>query len=266
MRNPAETYEREMVPALFAPWVPVLLGIAAPSAGERVLDLACGTGAVARQAAARVGVKGRVVGLDINPAMLAVARTAAARDRDTISIEWREGRMESLPFGVGEFDLVLCQHGLQFAQDRVGALSEARRVLRPGGRIAIAVWQGLAQHTLWSTFNDALVRHLGIPALAAPFCLDRVEELRSLLSAAGFRAIAIEQRSMPANFSNPDDFVAMEVDVIAAAIPATRHLDEAARAQLTARISTDLEHPIRARVHDGALTIQMHANLALAAA
>ena len=124
---------------------------------------------------------------------------------------------------------------------------------------------GLAQHALWSTFNDALVRHLGFPALAAHFCLDRVEDLRSLLAAVGFRAIAIEQRSMPANFSNPGEFVAMEVDVVTAAMPAIQ-VNEDARAQLTARISADLEHPIRARVRDGALTIQMHANLALAAA
>jgi ubiquinone/menaquinone biosynthesis C-methylase UbiE len=266
MRNPAETYEREMVPALFAPWVPELLDLARPRAGERVIDLACGTGIVARQVAGQVGPKGRVVGLDMNPAMLEVAREAAAREHGAAGIEWCEGRMESLPFGDGEFDLVLCQQGLQFAEDRMAALSGAHRVLRGGGRIVVAVWQSLAQHPLWSTFNEALVRHLGIPALAAPFCLDRAEELRSLLAAAGFGDISIESRSLPATFADPSGFVAMEVDVIAAAIPAARHLDTEARAHLTAALSAELECPIRARMHGGSLTVRMHANLARATA
>lgn len=88
--------------------------------------------------------------------------------------------------------------------------------------------------------------------------------LGSLLAVAGFRDIAIEQRSMPATFADPQRFVAMEVDVIAAAIPSAQHLDERARAQLTAALFAELEHLIRARVHDDGLTIPMHANLAFA--
>lgn len=261
MANPAETYEREMVPALFAPWVPVLLDLVAPRAGERLIDLACGSGAVARRAAARVGAGGRVVGLDLNPAMLDVAR--AVSRREGLAIEWTEGRMEAVPFGEGEFDVATCHHGLQFVPEPERAVAEMRRVLREDGRLAIAVWQGLDRHSLFSAFNDALVRHIGVPALAAPFAMEAVR-LRTLLAGAGFREIVTEPRSMPAVFTDPAGFVAMEVDVIAAAIPATQHLDEAARADLAAAISGDLEGPVRRASADGRLVVPMHAYLARA--
>lgn len=262
MSNPAETYEREMVPVLFAPWAPLLFALAAPQPGEQVLDLACGTGIVARQAAPWVGADGRIVGLDLNPGMLAVAGAAAAREG--LTIEWQEGRMEALPFADGEFDLVLCQHGLQFSPERPQAVTEMRRVLRDGGRVGIAAWQGLELHSFWATFNEALNRHLGIPALAAPFSLASSEELHGLLADAGFREIVIEPRSMPVVFRNPDSFIAMEVDVIAAAIPAAQHLDAEARAALTASISAEMAGPIREQLRDGRISIPMHAHLARA--
>lgn len=262
MSNPAITYEREMVSALFRPWAEELLAMVRPREGEHVLDLACGTGIVARLAARRVGAEGRVVGMDLNPSMLEVAQAQAGHEG--LRIQWRQGDAMSLPFDDGEFDLVLCQHGLQFVPDRTVALEEAHRVLRRPGRVAIAVWAGLDRHPFWSRFNDVLVELIGIPALAAPFCLGDADELRMLLQMAGFGYIDLSERTMVALFGNPQGFVAMEVDVIAAAIPATQHLDDAARARLVHAAEAEMADAIQAQLRDGRLSVPMHAVLATA--
>ena len=108
--------------------------------GERVLDVACGTGIVARLAAGRMG-SGGVVGLDINPGMLAVARSLPPGPGP--AIEWHEGSVLDMPFPEGSFDICLCQLGLQFFPDRAAALREMRRVLRTGGRLALSVFSAL---------------------------------------------------------------------------------------------------------------------------
>jgi ubiquinone/menaquinone biosynthesis C-methylase UbiE len=262
MSNPAETYEREMVPAVFGPWVPPLMRAAGPRAGEQVLDLACGTGVVARQVASLVGPTGRVVGLDLSPAMLAVARASA--EREGHRIEWHEGRAEALPFPDGTFDLVLCQQGLQFVPDRPRAAAEMYRVLREGGRAVVSVWLGLDRHPFYANFNEVVIRHLGIPALAAPFSLGDADELRRLLSAAGFCDITIEVGSLPAQFPDPARFVTMMVDVIAAAIPSAQHLDAQARAALATAIADEMTGSIRDFSQGGRLVIPFHAHMALA--
>src|SRR5918995_3881942 len=129
--NPAETYERYMVPALFAPAAEHLLAVARLRPGERVLDVGTGTGIVARLAAPNVGPTGRVAGLDASPAMLSVARAMAAEEG--LSIEWQEGRAEALPYPDESFDLVLSQFALMFFTDRAGALSEMWRGVIPRG-------------------------------------------------------------------------------------------------------------------------------------
>ncbi|MFC3816051.1 class I SAM-dependent methyltransferase [Lysobacter sp. GCM10012299] len=262
MSNPAVTYEREMVPVLFRPWVAPLLELARPMPGEHALDLACGTGVVARMAAPFLVPDGRMVGVDLNPDMLGVAQVQGAVEG--LDIEWKQGRLEVLPFNEGEFDLALCQQGLQFVDDRAAALGEARRVLREDGRLAMGVWRGLDHHPFWSRFNDVLVELIGIPALAAPFELGDAAELEALLVAAGFRDIAIQARSMPAVFPDPESFVAMEVDVIAAAVPATQHLDARARADLTEAAQSRLAGAIREQMYDGHVVVPMHSHLVLA--
>ncbi len=212
--------------------------------------------------AKRVGASGEVVGLDLNPAMLAVARSAA--EREGLSIEWHEGRAEKLPFPDGRFDLLLCQQGLQFVPEKPQALAEMARVLRAGGRLALSAWRGLDHHPFFATLNEAIVRHIGIPALAAPFSLGDAEELRALLAGAGFRGVAIEARSRTARFPDPDGFIAMEVDVITAAIPSVQHLDARARAELTEAIAGEMAGPIREVVRDGEIGIPFHAHVARA--
>src|SRR5258706_7984540 len=120
-----EVYERELVPAVFGVWAPILVELAQPRRGERVVDVACGTGIVARIVAARVGPTGAVVGVDLNPGMLSVARSVAPTDsRSNAPLQWQEASADKLPFPDGSFDVVYCQFGLQFFADRAAALRE----------------------------------------------------------------------------------------------------------------------------------------------
>jgi ubiquinone/menaquinone biosynthesis C-methylase UbiE len=135
MTDPATIYEDWFVPAVFAPLARKVIDQTEIPVHARVLDVACGTGIVARLIAQRIGAQGRVVGLDFSPAMLAAARRAAAADE--LEIEWHEGSVQDLPFDDGSFDLVFCQMGLQFFPDRARAVAEMHRVLAPGGRAVL---------------------------------------------------------------------------------------------------------------------------------
>ena len=178
-----EIYAEHLVPAVFAPWAPVLLDAAAVGIGHTVLDVACGTGVVAAAAAERVGPSGAVTGVDINPGMIAVA----AR---TQGVRWAQADAARLPFPDGGFDRVLCQAGLQFVPDRLGALREMRRVLRPGGRVALLVWRALHHSPGFAALADALQAVVGPEAAAvmrAPFVFgDDPRPLVTLLDSAGF--------------------------------------------------------------------------------
>ena len=257
--NPAETYESYMVPTLFGPWADVLVRSAQPRPGERVLDVACGTGIVARRVVNLVGSDGQVVGIDLNPNMLAVARSAA--EREGLAIEWQEGPAERLPFPDGAFDLSLCQFALMFFADRRAALQEMHRVVRPGGRIALSVWQGLDHHPFYRTLDEAIQRRLGMSGVQDIFALGDTKELRMLLESAGFRAVEIEPVAMTARFPNPVAFLAGEIDVDTAAIPSMQHLDAEARRGVTVAIREDMERPLRAATEGEHVVLPFHAHV-----
>jgi ubiquinone/menaquinone biosynthesis C-methylase UbiE len=187
-QDSALAYEQYLVPAIFDQFARSLVALAAPAPGERVLDLACGTGVVARHAAPLVEPDGQVTGVDVNPAMLAVASANAP------GVEWREADAARLPFGDGEFDVGLCEQALMFFPDRAAALGELRRVLAPGGRFAISVWRGLEHNWAYEAFAVALERHAGADAgamMRSPFRGWDAEELRGELAAAGFRDVRV---------------------------------------------------------------------------
>jgi ubiquinone/menaquinone biosynthesis C-methylase UbiE len=258
MSNPAETYERDMVPALFAPWAPILIRAARPQPGERILDLACGTGIVARRVAAQLGADARISALDLNPLMLSVARNCA--EREGASIDWYEGRADALPFDRASFELVLCQQGLQFFPEREAALREVRRVLVSGGRFALSLWRSLEEHPFFAAFDESVERHLGVAALAAPFSLSDANEVRGLLTGAGFRDIKVEKHTLTSQFL-AEGFVEMEVDVIAAAIPSAQHLSDTERRALAAAVAHDMTPVIRKVQDGGKLHIPLDANV-----
>lgn len=198
-------YQKYFVPAIGAPLATALVEAAAPEAGQRVLDVACGTGVVTRLAAERVGPEGAVTGLDVNPGMLAVARTVPAKGAP---IEWRESSAEKLPFPDHGFDLVTCQMGLQFFANRAEALREQRRVLAPGGRVAI----NLPGPTppLFQALAGALARNVGPQATGfvhAVFSLHDEGEIRALVTDAGFRDVRVDAVTAKLLLPPPSEFM-----------------------------------------------------------
>jgi ubiquinone/menaquinone biosynthesis C-methylase UbiE len=155
--------------------------------GERVLDVGCGTGVATRLAAEQVGAEGRVTGIDVNPGMLAVARSVTP---DETAIEWKEASAEAIPFDDRSFDVVLCQLSLQFMPDRAKALGEMRRVLVPGGRLVLNV-PGPAG-LLFETLADAMEHHIAPEAATfvhTVFSLHEEPEIKGLLKDAAFRDV-----------------------------------------------------------------------------
>ncbi len=262
MSNPAQTYEDYMVPALFGPWARRLVDSVPPRPQDRVLDLACGTGVVARAAASRVGPAARITGVDLNPRMLEVARAAAAREGR--AIEFREARAESLPFPDRGFDVALCQFALMFMDDRPKALAELHRVLAPGGRLGLSVWQGLDRHPFYATLDRVIERRAGISALRTIFALGDEAELRALLEGAGFAEVAIQSVSMTARFPNPAGFLAGEIDLDTAAIPSMQSLDERERRALTEAIGEEMQIPLAQVIEGDHVVIPFHASIARA--
>jgi SAM-dependent methyltransferase len=236
-----EVYERELVPAVFGPWAPLVVALADLEPGERVLDLACGTGVVARIAAEKVGEDGVVVAADLNPGMLAVARSLPAPAGATI--EWREADAGALPFAGEAFDAVLCQLGLQFFDDRAAALREMYRVLRPGGRVVVMVWRPIGRSPGFGALAEALERHIGPDAasiMRAPFSLGDVEELTSLLAVAGFEGLDLRAETGAVRFASVAQLVASYVAGSPLAVPVAAAPEEA-RDALLADVASKLE-------------------------
>lgn len=184
-----DNYERYFVPAIGEPFAQDLVRSADLQHGDRVLDVACGTGIVARLAARRVGATGRVAGVDLNRPMLDVAAKVTPPD---VSIEWHEGNAEAMPLPNETFDVVFCQFGLQFVGDKPKAVQEMWRVLTSGGRLAVSLPGPTPQ--VFTIIDDALARHIGPNAAAfvrAVFSLHEHGEIRELLDGARFRDISI---------------------------------------------------------------------------
>ena len=241
-----EIYAEHLVPAVFAPWAPVLLDAAAVGIGHTVLDVACGTGVVAAAAVERVGPSGAVTGVDINPGIIAVA----AR---TQGVRWAQADAARLPFPDGGFDRVLCQAGLQFVPDRLGALREMRRVLRPGGRVALLVWRALHHSPGFAALADALQAVVGPEAAAvmrAPFVFgDDPRPLVTLLDSAGFGDVDVQARAGTVRFASVEAFVRCQ----RAASPLAAHVDVRHVPDLIAYVEARAaaDFPIEAAVASG---------------
>ena len=204
---PADVYDQLFVPALFGPWGEALCELADVQPGHDVLDVACGTGACARAATRRLSGRGRVVGLDANPEMLKVARRRAP------DVEWREGSAEALPFAAGEFDRVVSQFGFMFFEDPPQALREMRRVVAPGGRLVVAVCDGIDHSPGYAVLTELLHRLFGhdiAEAFRAPFALGDRDRLRTIAHDAGLDSAEILRRDGIVRFDTIADLVAAE--------------------------------------------------------
>lgn len=184
----ATAYENLHVPAIFQQWAPRVVDAVRIGAGDRVLDVACGTGILAREAASFLDGDGFVAGLDAAPGMLAVANQLWP------TIEWREGVAEALPYEAESFDAVISQFGLMFFQDRARALREMMRVLTPGGRLAVAVWESLEKSEAYPAevaLLESIAGQNAADALRAPFVLGDRNELTTLFRDAGVTSVEI---------------------------------------------------------------------------
>jgi ubiquinone/menaquinone biosynthesis C-methylase UbiE len=252
-----ELYERYLVPTVTLPWAHDLVERAGVAQGDHVLDVACGTGVVARVASARVGGTGRVVGLDVNTGMLDVARAGFP------GIEWVEGSALALPFDAGEFGIVVCQLGLQFFDDRLGALQEMHRALADAGRAAASVFTSIERNPAALALSDALDRHLGEAASLAKrseHSFADSAELRELFIASGFAGVRIETVTRTIRFPSVEEWVGIQL----AATPLASLVSR--RDGLVTQISDDVAAALASFVDSDGFAFPQEVHVALATA
>jgi SAM-dependent methyltransferase len=204
----AEVYERCFVPAIFGRWAPLIADAASVASEDRVLDVGCGTGVLTRAAADRVADESQVTGLDLNEGMLAVARRLRPR------IDWRLGDATTLPLPDDSYDVVLSQFSLMYFPDRSAAIAEMVRVLRPGGRLAVAVWGPYERATGYVILTEIAKSECGqeaVDVLTAPFALGEEGALRVLFQEAGVDESNIQLRDGTIAFPSIEAFVETEV-------------------------------------------------------
>lgn len=191
-----EMYERWLAGPLFRPWAELTLDEVELSPGDRFLDIACGTGVVARVARERLGQSGYIVGVDISPDMLAVARAVAP------NIDWREGNANALPLNDGEqFDVVVCQQGLQFFPDKPAALAQMRQALAKGSWLAVTTWLSDDEVPIFRELRQVAERHLGAIADQRHSFGDPAL-LEALLQEAGFHDVRLKTISRSIRFDD----------------------------------------------------------------
>lgn len=240
-QNASEAYEQYLVPPMFAPWADRLLETIGIHEGDTVLDVACGTGIVARRAARRVGNDGAVVGLDINEGMLAVAEGVAADLQPPI--EWRQGDATNLPFSAECFDVVCCQQALQFFDDPIAVLAEIHRTLASGGHAALSVWRPLEYHPGYVVLAEALEHHIGDEAgtmMRSPFPAWDESDLRELVQEAGFDDASVTIEIGDVRYPSVAEFVRREAASSPLADP-IKAVDHAVRADLVREVADRLD-------------------------
>jgi SAM-dependent methyltransferase len=204
----AEVYESCFVPAIFGAWASPVADAAGIRTGNRVLDVGCGTGVLAREALRRVGQEGQVVGVDLNEGMLAVAARTAPE------IDWRLGDATSLPFEDASFDVVVSQFALMYFPDRVASLREMWRTLAPGGRLAVAAWAPIDHARGYQILVDIAARQCGREAadvLAAPFVLGDQAGLAKLFVSSGISGADVTLHEGSIRFPSIKEFIRIEV-------------------------------------------------------
>lgn len=211
-REAAERYEKILVPTILGPAARALVDWSAIKDGETILDIGTGTGAAARFAAERVGATGRVIGIDINPGMIQVAKSLPPINGAVI--EWHEKSAYELPFNDQTVDAILSAQTLQFLKERQTALSEKYRVLKPGGRVAISLWSEIEENPYFHVLIDAVSKHIGeetAAGLQSIFNLSNADEIRALLEEAKFTDIEMTVKQLELELPKLTDFIPLHI-------------------------------------------------------
>ena len=256
----AEMYERFLVEPLFRPFAEQLLERAQPTANDSVLDIACGTGIVARLARKKVGASANVVGVDVSGPMLAVGRGIDA------TIDWREGNATALPVTADEqFSIVTCHQGLQFVPDKAGAVREMRRVLRAGGRVVVGTWLAIEEIPFVRDLDHIARQQLG-PFTDSRHSFGDGKALATLLSENGFHDAKLETVSHDVRMNDGPLFARMNAMAVVGMSPKGKALDDAGRGQLAAEIAAASMEVLKRYTKDGMLTFSLITNVATARA
>jgi len=251
-----EAYERFLVEPLFRPFAEEVLDRLDPAPGDSLLDVACGTGIVARLARHRLGPRARIVGVDAAPPMLSVARRADS------TIDWRDGNAMALPVAADErFSLVSCHQGLQFFKDRPAAVCEMRRVLTSGGRVVIATWLSTADIPLAGDLHEVAERHLGPMTEVRHSCGD-ASELRRLLVESGFTDVRVEAVSGIVRGIDGPTYARLNAMAVVGMSPKARSLSDSERADVTERVAADSLNVVSKYTRDGDFRFTLAANMA----
>jgi len=252
-----EMYERLLVAPLFRPFAEQLLARVALRDGDSVIDVACGTGIVARLARERLGAGTRVVGVDVAPAMLAVAQ------RVDSSIDWREGNAMSLPVGAAEsFTVLTCHQGLQFIPDKPAAVREMQRVLAPGGRAAIATWRPLDDLPQVVQLNAVAERHVGRIADSRHSFGD-ANALKALLTGAGFSDVTVDTHAHDVQFADGTLFARLNAMAVIGMSEKGRAMSEAERGELAGQVAAESQDLIARGTTNGMFQLPLATNIAI---
>jgi SAM-dependent methyltransferase len=242
-------YDEILVPRLFNPWAELLLDTVGMEAGQAALDVACGPGTVSRLVAQRLGPSGRVTAIDLSPAMLELAQAKKGLD-GAAPITYQQGPADNLAVPDESFDVATCQQGLQFFPDKLGALAELRRALKPGGRAGVAVWCAIEDCPFWDALADAVGEVLGKDAAmgfrAGPWGLPEGDELERLFDGVGFSDVVIDRHVLPVVFEGGAP--QLVTTLLAASVgPQVAALDAEGRAKLLAAAEAALAPFVRDR-------------------
>ncbi len=255
-----EIYERVLVGPLFRPFAEQLVSRVAPVRGDSVIDVACGTGIVARIASERLGLEARIVGVDVAQAMLAVARTVDP------TIDWREGNAVSLPVSAGEhFTVLTCHQGLQFMPDKPATIREMRRVLAPGGRVAIATWRSLEDIPGMRDLNAVVEQHVG-RIVDSRHSFGDANALKQLLVDAGFRDVNAGTLAHDVQFADGGLFARLNAMAAIGMSEQGKAMSEAERGELAGRIAIESHYVIAKATKNGMFVLPLTTNIATAKA
>ena len=253
-----EMYEQALVGPLFRPWAEDLLEEVAVAPGDRLLDVACGTGIVARLAMGRLGGAGRIVGVDLSPAMLAVAR------RECPGIDWREGDAGALPLAGDErFDVVVCQQGMQFFADRAAAARQMRRALAEGGRLAVSTWRPDEEVSVCEELRHVAERHVG-PISDRRHSFGEAGPLEALFRNAGFRDVRSRTLSRTIRFADGAVFIRLNAMALVGMSGVSRDMGDDERERALTAILRDSAAVLEAHTDETGFAFQLSASVATA--